>query len=214
MRTKYPRTPHLPWSPGATSDDRMLPDCSCFVGHHVVATEKRDGENNTLYGDGFIHARSLDGHGHEWQSWVARAWSERAHGLPEGWRVVVENLYAKHSIGYDKLSSYFEIIGIYDDANQCLSWADTQLWAQLLEIPTVPVLHTGPWEEQTMRKLWPSLQEQVRQGQREPLEGFVVRLAQAFPHNSFSQSVAKLVRANHVTTGAHWTKSWTTNGLA
>jgi hypothetical protein len=53
----------------------------------------------------------------------------------------------------------------------------------------------------------------VQEAQREPLEGFVVRLAQAFPYDRFSLSVAKLVRANHVTTGAHWTKSWTTNGL-
>lgn len=209
-RVKYPRTYHLPWSPGATSDDRMLANCDHFVGQDMVYTEKRDGENNSLYSDGFYHARSLDGHGHEWQSWVARAWRERAHHLPQNWRVVVENLYAKHSIGYSDLSSFFEVIAVYDDRNTCLSWDDTATWAALLDMPTVPVLSRGMWDEKAAKQLWVDLQRQ-RKG---TIEGFVARRSQAFQYEEFSLSVAKLVRANHVTTGAHWTKSWTTNGLA
>lgn len=50
---KYPRTYHLPWSPGATDDDRVLTDEELeanFSGRMVVATEKMDGENTTMYG--------------------------------------------------------------------------------------------------------------------------------------------------------------------
>ena len=59
-RIKYPRTPHFPWSPGATDDDKILQDLSVFDKQPVVITEKMDGENTTIYADGYIHARSLD----------------------------------------------------------------------------------------------------------------------------------------------------------
>lgn len=42
---KYPRTRHLPSSPGATSDDKFISDFSGFKGKKVVITEKMDGEN-------------------------------------------------------------------------------------------------------------------------------------------------------------------------
>lgn len=49
---KYPRTPHLPWSPGATSDDKYISSFESFRGKQIVVTEKMDGENcldeNTL----------------------------------------------------------------------------------------------------------------------------------------------------------------------
>jgi hypothetical protein len=59
MHVRYPRTPHLPWSPGATPDDVRAGDLSGLLGREVVVTEKPDGENTTLYADG-VHARSLD----------------------------------------------------------------------------------------------------------------------------------------------------------
>ena len=40
MRYKYPRTYHLPFSPGFTSDDKVLKDDSQFYGKRVVVTEK------------------------------------------------------------------------------------------------------------------------------------------------------------------------------
>ncbi|MET3986910.1 hypothetical protein ABIC27_004807 [Streptomyces sp. PvR034] len=48
MRTHYPRTPHLPWSPGATPDDVRAGDLSGLPGlrgREVVVTEKLDGSN-------------------------------------------------------------------------------------------------------------------------------------------------------------------------
>src|SRR5680860_1154948 len=49
-RVKYPRTFHLPWSPGATADDRTMADPDdAFGGAEVVVTEKVDGECTTLY---------------------------------------------------------------------------------------------------------------------------------------------------------------------
>ncbi len=37
MKIKYPRTYHLPWSEGITSDDKMLPSIECLKGLKVVA---------------------------------------------------------------------------------------------------------------------------------------------------------------------------------
>jgi hypothetical protein len=56
-RVRYPRTYHLPWSPGATDDDRMLPDVRAFEGQEVVVTAKMDGEQTTMYTD-YLHARA------------------------------------------------------------------------------------------------------------------------------------------------------------
>lgn len=59
QKYKYPRTYHVPWSPGTTSDDRLLKSVDQFVGKCVVVTEKMDGENTTMSKD-YVHARSLD----------------------------------------------------------------------------------------------------------------------------------------------------------
>lgn len=67
---KYPRTYHLPWSAGVNDDDRTLKDTFNFHGKRVIVTEKMDGENTTVYHDGYIHARSIDGRNHNSRNWI------------------------------------------------------------------------------------------------------------------------------------------------
>lgn len=68
-KVKYPRTFHLPYSLTLTDDDKRLESDGHFkLFDEVVVTEKMDGENTTVYQDGRIHARSLDGDSHPWQS--------------------------------------------------------------------------------------------------------------------------------------------------
>lgn len=95
MRVHYPRTPHLPWSPGASSDDVRVGDLSGLAGREVVVTEKLDGENTTLYADG-LHARSLDSAHHPSRAWVKALQGRIGPAIPQGWRVCGENLYARH----------------------------------------------------------------------------------------------------------------------
>lgn len=76
MRIKYPRTLHLPWSLGRTSDDKVLSSMDHFSGREVVVTEKMDGENTTIYSDG-LHARSTTSQRHPSRSWVASLDGER-----------------------------------------------------------------------------------------------------------------------------------------
>lgn len=191
---KYPRTYHLPFSPGVTKDDRVLADTSCFDGEDVVITEKRDGENTTMYCD-HIHARSLDSQNHYSRNWVKNFHSSIAHDIPSGWRVCGENLYAKHSIGYDELDTYFEGFSVWNEKNQCLSWADTLDWFHLLGIKPVPAIYNGLWDERLCRDI-----------KQDPatVEGYVVRLSRSFDLHQFNRSVAKFVRHNHVQTHGHW----------
>ena len=119
QRYKYPRTPHLSFSPGVGKDD-LKHDCDreaypkgnrLFVNCQVVVTEKLDGENTTLYRD-YIHARSLDSRHHPSRAWVKALQASIGHDIPQGWRICGENLYARHSIVYENLSSYFYLFSI------------------------------------------------------------------------------------------------------
>ncbi|BDP42606.1 2'-5' RNA ligase [Deinococcus aetherius] len=193
-RVKYPRTPHLPWSPGASDDDTRMADVQAFEGHEVVVSEKLDGENTTLYRDG-LHARSLDPRPHPSRDWVKGLQGRIGYLLPGGWRACGENLYARHSLAYENLASYFYLFSIWDDTNTCLSWDETLLWAEELGVPTPEELYRGPWDERLVRGL--EVDEQR-------MEGYVVRTTVAFPFAAFSSHVAKWVRMNHVQTDEHW----------
>lgn len=188
---KYPRTYHLPWSPGATDDDRIMEEIP-WKGREVVITEKMDGENTTMYRD-YIHARSLDSGYHVSRNWVKNFHSKIAYEIPEGWRLCGENLQAKHSIAYHDLPSYFMLFSIWNERNECLSWNETCGYAELLEIPTVPVLW-GPdeWEEK------PTITTEPHK-----IEGYVVRVTDSFLYRDFRKSVGKYVRKGHVDETRH-----------
>lgn len=113
---KYPRTNHVPWSPGMNDDDRMHENMNHFSGKVVVVTEKMDGENTTMYSD-YIHARSIDGRNHPSRNWVKNYWSTISQDIPEHWRICGENLYAEHSISYDNLETYFYGFSIWNEKN-------------------------------------------------------------------------------------------------
>jgi hypothetical protein len=193
-RYKYPRTPHLPWSPGVSADDVYLADASMFDGREVIVTLKMDGENTTMYRD-HIHARSLDSGHHPSRAWVKALHGAIAHSIPRGWRLCGENLFAQHSIRYDDLPSYFMLFSVWDEGNHCLSWDETEEWAALLDLTTVPVLYRGLWDEAMIRAI--SLDPERQ-------EGYVARLADGFPYAAFGRHVAKWVRPSHVRTDEHW----------
>lgn len=198
-RYKYPRTYHMPFSPGATDDDKVLPSLAPWQGQEVVVTLKMDGENTSLYPDGF-HARSLDSRHHSSRDWLARFHAGFAHEIPVGWRICGENLYARHSLSYDELPSYFLGFSAWDEHNLCLSWDDTLVVFDQLGIFPVPMLWRGVFEQRTVEGLCKTLDPYTQ-------EGLVMRLADEFAYADFSQSVAKWVRSAHVQTDAHWMHS-------
>ena len=192
---KYPRTFHLPWSPGMHDDDRMLETTSSFDGQEVVITEKMDGENTTMYDD-YIHARSVDGRSHASRAWVKNFWAAVRINIPGTFRICGENMYAKHSIGYDQLDSYFLGFSIWN-RDVCLSWDETVEWFALLEIPLVKILYRGIYSEQQAKDLLSSLDTQQ-------VEGYVLRVAKSFHLKEFSTCVGKAVRKGHIQTTKHW----------
>ena len=193
MRVHYPRTPHLPWSPGATADDVRARDMSGFRGREVVVTEKLDGENTTLYADG-LHARSLDSAHHPSRTWVKALQSRVGSRIPAGWRVCGENLFARHSIGYSELLGYFYGFSVWD-GERCLPWDRTDRFLRDLGIPTAPVLWRGIYDERAIRALKFDTERQ---------EGYVVRTVDGFEREAFGEQVAKWVRPSHVQTTTHW----------
>ncbi|MEE6259997.1 RNA ligase family protein [Plantactinospora sonchi] len=193
MRTAYPRTPHLPWSPGTTPDDVRADGLSELVGREVVVTEKLDGENTTMYRDG-LHARSLDSGHHPSRTWVKALHARIAHAVPDGWRVCGENVHARHSIGYQDLESWFFAFSVWA-GDRCLDWDTTVRFTRRLGVPAAPVLWRGRFDERVLRRLRLDLTRQ---------EGYVVRTVDGFTMDEFPRRVAKWVRRDHVRTDAHW----------
>lgn len=200
---KYSRTYHVPWSEGTQSDDRILEDISHFENQQIVVTLKMDGENTSMYSD-HIHARSLDSKHHESRNWVKQLHSTICSSIPDNWRIVGENMYAKHSIFYKNLKSYFYVFAIYDDKNTCLSWDETKTYCELLGLVHVPVLYEGIWDLNRVKSCWT---EYDSDGNEQ--EGYVIRVKDSFSYENqdegvYSKYTAKYVRKNHVQTSQHW----------
>lgn len=181
---------------GVTSDDKVLKNTGIFDEQIVVVTEKMDGENTTIYSDGF-HARSIDSKHHNSRDWIARIQSEIGYRMPKDWRICGENLFAKHSIEYFELPSYFLAFSVWNEKNICLSWEDTKEFLSNLDLKHPRVLYEGIWNEKKIKEL-------IKYLDFEKQEGFVVRKATSFKYEDFPNSVAKFVRKNHVNTNEHW----------
>lgn len=194
---KYPRTFHVPWSSCVHSDDKVSLWMKEFEGKRVVVTEKLDGENTSLYSD-YYHARSVDSKNHPSRNRAKALHASFAHDIPDGWKVVAENVYAKHSIAYDNLESYLYGISIWDNRNFCLPWDDTIEWFQLLGIPNVPIMYDGIYDEKLIRSLYDEKRDW------DSKEGYVIRTAAGFSYGEFRKRVAKYVRSKHVQTVKHW----------
>jgi hypothetical protein len=185
----------LPWSPGLGKGDRVIENMSAFLAdERVIVTRKMDGESTSMYADG-LHARSLDFHTDVRRDWIRAFHAQIAHEIPENWRLCGENLFAKHSIAYDNLASYFFGFSVWNEKNACLPWDETIEWFKLLGIESVPVLYDGEYRG--------FLKDRERFVDPEH-EGYVIRLSCGFSYRDFRRCVAKYVRKDHVQTSEHW----------
>ena len=196
QRYKYPRTPHLSFSPGVGGDDIKLDSHKIFANCQVVVTEKLDGENTSLYPE-YIHARSLDSRYHPSRAWLRAKHASIRHDIPWGWRICGENLYARHSIAYQNLKSYFYMFSIWNQDNYCLNWYETQEWAEILGLELPRIIYQVLWDEVKIRTIGENLD-------LDNCEGYVVRNVEQFHYGDFVKNIAKWVRSNHVQTDEHW----------
>lgn len=212
---KYPKTMHLPWSPGLQNDDRLIESLDGFVGKRVIVTEKLDGENTTMYHDA-IHARSVDGRHHPSRDWVKAFHGSIKHLIHPLYRICGENVYAEHSIHYKALKTYFYGFSLWDNLNNvCEDWEYTTEVFTEIGVTCVPVLFDGLWEDFLEKKS--SFDDMVNfygANDKDACEGYVVRVAHDFHMNDFQKYVAKFVRKGHVQTDEHWmAKPVIPNGL-
>ena len=193
---KYPRTPHLPASPGATADD-VHSDWDAFTADEIVVTLKMDGENTTLHTGG-MYARSATGRSRPWQSQMRALAATICPDIPSGWLICGENLTVTHSIEYVRPVPPFVVFSGWD-GDRCLPWDDTMRVADMLGCPVVPVIYAGPRISLAeIHRRFTSVTD------TENDEGYVVRNAGGFHRSEFAANVAKWVRPGHVRTGKNW----------
>lgn len=207
MSDKYPRTFHLPFSPGATNDDKIAKNVDFLLNTPLILLEKIDGSNLSINKDN-VFARTHSGPPKHYSFNFAKSiHASIKHKLVDGLDYFGEYCYAKHSIAYSELPGYFLLFGIraYIDGNGWWkSWGSVKSFAKTLDIPTVPEL------EKIQVSSAKELQKAVEKHMNEPSvcggerEGIVVRLAEAFSVREFSKANLKYVRQNHVQTSEHW----------
>jgi len=199
---KYPRTPHLPYSPGVSNDDRIISSVDHLLGRRLVLTQKMDGSNVCLEREN-VYARSHSAAPNHPSFDALKAFhSTVKNSIDPGLQLFGEWLYAKHSISYKNLPSYLMVFGIrYKEI--WLSWEDVKVISELIDIPTVPVFEINSYSTDAELK---DVVEKCFNYESDygEVEGVVVKLAEQFNDHDFSNSIAKYVRANHVQTTDHW----------
>ena len=205
--SKYARSFHLPWSLGTTSDDRISKSVDSLIGINIVITEKLDGSNTAFTKNGVYGRSHVEFTRNPWDIKSWDIWNRISRSIDEDVYIFGEGMYGIHSIEYSNLKSYFYIFGVRDN-NIWISWDQVEEYSYLLDIPTVPVLFKGVVSsEKELKDLTESLSKEPSAlgGLR---EGIVVRNADIFHNDDFSDNLMKWVRKGHVQTDQHWTRDW------
>lgn len=207
-QNKYPRTLHVPWSPGGTSDDKRATSAECLTNKPIVITEKMDGSNTSLEFEGCFARTHAGPPTHSSFDGFKALYASLKSYIPKGFQYFGEWMWAQHSIYYDSLPGYFLLFGIRDTYVEMdrywYSWQWVEDTAKLFDISTTPVLFKGQVSsEKELKELTEFFMNQpsVCGGIR---EGVVIRTADQFPDEEFQKNVMKMVRANHVQTSEHW----------
>ncbi|MCK9597126.1 hypothetical protein M0R19_08135 [Candidatus Pacearchaeota archaeon] len=208
---KYPRTYHLPFSQEIHSDDKTHINPEFFINKPIIITEKLDGGNCCL-NDGKVYARSVNSE----TNCPSFNYIKNKHA----WKTLEckdifyygENMFAKHSIKYTKLTDYFYIFAILKD-DMWLPWELVKELSYEKQWKTVPVLYEGKFNTIKQLQEWMDKYISYPGTYSNETEGFVIRISDSFSFNEFSLNVAKYVRKGHVQTDKHWSKNWIQNLL-
>lgn len=210
MSAKYPRSMHVPFSPGTTSDDRLMSEAEfeTFVGEILVITEKLDGSNVCLTSDE-LFARTHSGPpAHVSFDPLKKLHSILRHQIDKNLSVFGEWCYAVHSIEYSMLQHHLNIFGVRDDSTgEWWNWDSVLMMSEHLNIPTVPVILVGAFGSKEELKNTIETFANLSSVYGPTREGLVVR---KFYDVSVDEGklvgLAKWVRKNHVQTDEHWTR--------
>jgi hypothetical protein len=98
------------------------------------------------------------------------------------------------------LQTYFYMFSIWNDKNICLSWDETEEYAELLGLTLVPVFYRGIWDMDYINEL-----NKKMENNPDTIEGYVVRLSREYHYSEFRNVCGKYVRKNHVQNNhGHW----------
>jgi hypothetical protein len=216
MSDKYPRTFHLPWSPGGSSDDKVSKSVIPLLERDIVITEKIDGSNVCMTNKACFARTHAHAPKHESFDALKALHAQYKFVMGHNQEFFGEWAYAEHSIHYTSLPAYFLGFGVRDVLTKSWhNWDQVVSGLKLIGLVTVPVLFRGKVEtEKELRKLTEELAaEPSRCGGKR--EGVVVRAVHSFTDQDFPKFVQKWVRKGHVQTDDHWTKKTIVrNGLA
>lgn len=213
---------HLPWSEEDARRQKWLKEQQTremFEGKQVIITEKMDGANACLTSEKvYARSHSAEATGEQWDFLKKQHREELMHKIPDNLAIFGEYLYARHSIKYDSLPSYFIVFGIYDDSeDEWLSWVDTEVVADKLSLETAPVIdnvyiaedRSEVVDERDEIIVFDDLRRDPEGVSRygDTREGYVVRTVDSFSLDDLTENMAKCVRENHVQTEElHWRK--------
>jgi len=225
---KYNRTYHYSFSPGTTSDDRInhewIEDIMRITNNlqlldNVLHTEKLDGENQCINEVGVFARSHAQVTTHPWSNFLKQIHPMIYKDLASfGIELFGENMYAKHSIGYPGIESHFYMFGVKQNGIW-LSWKDVEMYAELFEFPTVPIIKIDNSKIKTIEDYKELILKEVvkpstfgsyetNTGEDCTMEGIVTRNIASYKNEDFAKNVFKYVRAKHVNTDVHWSRNW------
>lgn len=199
MSAKFPRIAHLPWSPGATSDDKRMEGIDQFLGRDVLLLEKMDGANVCLTTQNvYARSHSAPAKGRMFDR-LKGVHAQVAPLIPAHLSVFCEWCMYVHMIEYDfsRRDGWglpLFVIGVRDDQTGAwLGWSEVKKRAENLGLDTVPFLTAArPESEGSLRQLVeevagrPSSFGKTR-------EGVVVRVPEPVADGRFGTFTAKYV---------------------
>lgn len=206
MSEKFPRTYHLPWSPGDTSDDKKLSSVSELLNVPIVITEKLDGGNSCLTPENIFARSHNQTSTHPSFDLLKLTHATIKFQILEKEKIFGENCRVVHSITYTKLPTHFFVFHIKQE-NHWLSWDQVKMRSQELSLSTVPLLWEGTVSTEKELQV---LTERLIQGESifgGPREGLVVRVRRELSNEEFETHIGKWVRKGHVQTDKHWSKA-------
>lgn len=199
QRQRYPRTPHLPFSPGGTKDDERLRSIDHLIGIEIVILEKMDGACWVEERD-HCHARNPHMTSKNPIFNPAKAhWANTRWSIEDNERICGEWLFYQHSLSYDSLPGWYLVFNIQDlETKEWYEWDIVEMRCEEMNLPTVPVLWRGTVEsEEELEAIISSLMSQ-ESAHGQTREGVVVRLTRGFEKNEWKQAIAKWVRKEHI----------------
>jgi hypothetical protein len=215
---KFPRIAHFPFSPGAKNDDRIAEKgwFDFIKKQNLVFTEKLDGENTCLKKDGvFARTHAVPNH-NPWATYLWPIYDTISSDLGD-LEIFGENMFAVHSIEYERLDSYFYVFGVRENGIW-KSAEDAEFIAEYFGLKSA-YQYANPFlskeldvKSLTEGKLELVIKRMATQSHfGDTCEGIVVRVADEFldvGDSTMGFNVLKYVRKNHVQTDEHWTKHW------